>query len=308
MKAMVLLGYGGVEQFELREIAEPEPGPGEVKVRVVATSVNPIDWKLRSGAAKAMMPLEFPAVLGRDVSGEVVEVGPGVTALVPGDRVLGLVQRSYAEKLVARADAFARLPPGLDLCDAAALPLVVLTGAQLVEEAVRPRRGDTLLVAGAVGGVGRTAVYAAKRLGARVIAGVRASQRADAASLGADEVVAIDDDAEIARLPQLDAIADTVGHETIAKLLAHLKPGGTLGSVLGEPPAAKGKSFLVRALLAHPDAKRLGELAAAVARRDLTIPIAARLPLAQAAEAQSLAERGGAGGKVLLTMTFGGRS
>lgn len=302
MKAMVLAGYGGVEQLELREIAEPRPGPGEVKVRVAAASVNPIDWKLRSGAARAMMPLDFPAVLGRDVSGEVVEVGPGITALSVGDRVLGLVWRGYAEQVVARADAFARLPPGLDLQSAAALPLVVLTGAQLIEEAVRPKKGDTLLVTGALGGVGRTAVYVSKLRGARVIAGVRARQKAEAAGLGADQVVAIDDDAEIAGLPPLDAIADTVGHETIAKLLERLKPGGTLGSVLGEPPAARGKSIVVRAFMAHPDAKRLGELAMAVARGDLKIPIAVRLPLRQAAEAQSLAERGGAGGKVLLTM------
>ncbi len=93
MKAMVLKGYGGVDQLELREIAEPRPGPGEVQVKVAAASVNPIDWKLRSGAARAMMPLELPAVLGRDVAGEVIEVSQGVTALSRGDEVLGLVMR-----------------------------------------------------------------------------------------------------------------------------------------------------------------------------------------------------------------------
>jgi len=302
MKAMVLKGYGGLEQLELREIAEPRPGPGEVQVKIAAASVNPIDWKLRSGAAKALMPLEFPAVLGRDVAGEVTEVGQGVTTLSRGDHVLGLVMRGYAEKVVASADAFARLPPGLDLREAAALPLVLLTGAQLIEEAVRPRKGDTVLVTGALGGVGRAAVHVAKLHGARVLAGVRAGQKAEAAGLGADQVVAIDDDAEIAALPLLDAIADTVGQETIARLLEHLKPGGTLGSVVGEPPAARGRSIVVRAFLAHPDSKRLGELATAVARGELKIPIAKRLPLAQAAEAQRLAERGGAGGKVLILM------
>ena len=145
-------------------------------------------------------------------------------------------------------------------------------------------------------------MYVAKLHGARVIAGVRSRQKPEATGLGADQVMAIDDDAEIAGLPMLDAIADTVGHEIIAKLLEHLKPKGTLGSVLGEPPAAKGKPILVRAFMAHPDAKRLGELAMAVARGDLKIPIARRLPLAQAAEAQRLAERGGSGGKVLLRM------
>jgi len=302
MKAIVLKGYGGVEQLEQRDIPEPKPGAGEVRVKVTAASVNPIDWKLRSGEARAMMPLEFPAVLGRDVAGEVVEVGPGVTALKPGDKVMGLVQRGYAEQVVAKADAFARVPAGLELRDAAALPLVLLTGAQLIDEAVRPKKGDTVLVTGALGSVGRAAVHVARERGARVIAGVRAKQKGEAAELGADQVVAIDDEAEIAALPHLDAIADTVGHETIARLLSHLKPGGTLGSVLGEPPAAKGKPITVRAFMAHPDAKRLGELAAAVASGGLKIPIAKRLPLAQAAEAQRLAERGGSGGKVLLLM------
>jgi NADPH:quinone reductase-like Zn-dependent oxidoreductase len=302
MKAMVLKGYGGVEQLELRDVPEPSPGAGEVRVKVAAASVNPIDWKLRSGAARAMMPLSLPAVLGRDVAGEVVEVGAGVTTLRRGDPVLGLVSGGYAEQVVARADAFAPVPPGLDLRDAAALPLVLLTGAQLVEEAVRPRRGEVVLVTGALGSVGRVAVHVAKLHGARVLAGVRARQKAEAAALGADQVVAIDDDAEIAGLPSLDAIADTVGHETIGKLLGHLRPGGTLASVLGEPPAAAGKPLVVRAFLAHPDAKRLGELATAVAHGDLKIPIAARVPLARAAEAQRLAERGGAGGKVLITM------
>jgi NADPH:quinone reductase-like Zn-dependent oxidoreductase len=150
MKAMVLKGYGGIEQLELRDIPDPKPGAGEVRVKVAAASVNPIDWKLRSGEARAIMPLDLPAVLGRDVAGEVVEIGSDVTALRTGDRVLGLVQRGYAEQVVARADAFAHVPPGLDLRDAAALPLVLLTGAELIEEAVRPKIGDTVLVTGAL--------------------------------------------------------------------------------------------------------------------------------------------------------------
>src|SRR5207248_2827093 len=135
------------------------------------------DWKIRSGAAKRMMPLQFPAVLGRDVSGEVVETGPGVTAFRPHDKVLGVVQHGYAEEVVAPAAALARVPEGLDVRDAAALPLVTLTGVELIEEAVQPQKGDLILVTGAVGNVGRSAVYAAKRLGARVIAGVRKEQK-----------------------------------------------------------------------------------------------------------------------------------
>lgn len=298
MKAVVLIGYGDLDRLELREVPDPKPGAGQVRVKVAAASINPVDWKIRSGAFR-MAEMKFPAILGRDVSGIVMEVGPGVTRLRAGDKVLGLVNGGYAGQVGAREDDLARVPEGLDLVDAAALPLVVLTGAQLVEEATQPKRGETLLVTGAAGGVGRTAVYAAKRLGARVIAGVRARQRREALSLGADEVAAIDDEQEIAALPRLDAIADTVGGETLARLLPKVRAGGTIGSVVGEPAAAKGRDVRVRAWMAHPDAKRLRELAEAAARGELRIPIEKRFPLAQAREAQKLAERGGVG-KILL--------
>jgi NADPH:quinone reductase-like Zn-dependent oxidoreductase len=298
MRAIVVLGYGGVEQLELRDVPEPSPGAGEVKVRVTASSVNPIDWKLRSGAYRQMRPLQFPAILGRDAAGEVVAVGTGVRSVQVGDKVLGLVNRAYAEYVVDKEEAWAEVPASMDLSDAAALPLVTLTGTQLVEEAVRPRSGDVVLVTGAVGSVGRAAVFAARTLGARVIAGVRALQKPEAAKLNAD-VVALDDDAEIARLSQLDAIADTVGGPTLQKLLGKVKPGGVIGTVLGEPAGAKEKGLVVRAHGGHPDRERLAELALAVAEGKLVIPIAQRFPLAQIREAQRLAEEG-AGGKVVL--------
>jgi NADPH:quinone reductase-like Zn-dependent oxidoreductase len=301
VKAVVLTGYGDVDKLELREVPEPRPKEGEVKIRAAATSVNPIDWKIRHGAHRQQMPVSFPAVLGRDVAGTVVEMGPGVTSLKVGDRVMGLVHEGYAEFVVAPAEELAKVPDGLDLQDAAALPLVVTTGLELMEDQVRPKRGETVLVTGALGGVGRTAVFVAKQHGARVLAGVRASQKEAAAELGADGVVAIDDDREIAALPPLDAIADTVSGETIEKLLPHLKNGGTLGSVLGEPPGAKGREIRVNAFMAHPDAKRLGRLAKAVGRGEFRIPIGKRLPLTEAREAQRLAE-GGRVGKVLMTM------
>jgi NADPH:quinone reductase-like Zn-dependent oxidoreductase len=102
MKAAVLVGFGGVDQLELREVPEPQTGPGQVKVRVVATSINPIDWKLREGMKRPGMSLELPAILGRDASGEVVEVGSGVTRFRPGARVTGLVMGGYAERVVAK--------------------------------------------------------------------------------------------------------------------------------------------------------------------------------------------------------------
>jgi len=138
------------------------------------------------------------------------------------------VNHSYAEYLAAKADDLGDVPEGLDLKDAGVLPLVLLTGAQLIEEGVQPKPGELILVTGAVGSVGRTAVYVAKQHGAKVIAGVRADQKSEAQSLGADRVIALDNDSEVAELPELDAIADTVGGETVVKLIPHIKKSGRL--------------------------------------------------------------------------------
>jgi NADPH:quinone reductase-like Zn-dependent oxidoreductase len=299
MKAVVLKDYGGIDQLELRDVPDPKPGAGEVVVKIAATSINPIDYKLRSGSARNRIPLELPAILGRDIAGEVVELGSGVTSVRVGDRVLGLGMRSYAEKATIKADVLVRIPEALDPVDAAALPLVLTTGAELVARA-DPKSGQTVLVTGAAGGVGRTAVVAAKDRGARVIAGVRKKQLDEARALGADDVVALDDDAALSRIPELDIICDTVSGETIAKLIPRLRSGGVLGSVLGEPPAAKGKPIEVRAFMAQPDATLLARYVEAVAKGRLTIPIAERLPLTKAGEAQKRVEEHKVSGKVLL--------
>ena len=299
MRAVVLTDYGDVDRLELRELPDPTPGPNEILVRVAAASINPIDWKLRSGAGRAYMPLELPAVLGRDASGTVIALGPGATGFTLGERVMGLLHGAYAEKVAAPVTAWAEVPGDLDLVNAAALPLVALTGAQLVEDAVNIREGEALLVTGATGSVGRAAVLVAQQRGAKVYAGVRAKHRAEAAALAATAVIALDDDADLARLPPLDALADTVGGAATQKLLAKLKPGGRIGSVVGEPAGAKERGLVVRAFLAHPDSRRLAELGRAAAAGKLVIPIAKRFPLAETAQAQQLAERG-AGGKVLL--------
>ena len=300
MKAAVLTGYGDVDQLVIRDMPDPVAGRNAVVVRVAAAGINPIDWKMRSGAAKGRFPLQFPAILGRDAAGEVAAIGDGVTAFKVGDKVLGLVNGAYAELVAAPVESWAALPAGLDVTDAGALPLVLLTGAQLMEHAVDPSEGATVLVTGAVGSVGRVAVHAAKLRGARVWAGVRGSQREEATRLAADGVVVLDDPASIAGAPIFDAIADTVNGDTIRKLYDKVAPAGTIGSVLGEPADAKERGFTVRAFMAQPDSTMLARYALEVAKGKLAIPIAARLPLAQVREAQALAEQNRPGGKVVL--------
>jgi len=302
MKAIVLSEYGGPEKLELKELPEPEPGAGQVKIRVRSASVNPVDWKLRSGALKRAMPLELPAVLGRDAAGEIVAVGRGVCAFEVGERVLGTVNGGYAEFVAANAEAFAKVPEGMPLEEAGAYPLVLLTGDQLADATLGASRGGTgltVLVTGAIGAVGRVTVWVLKQRGATVIAGVRGTQTEAARELGADEIIALDDEQAIQRMPEVNGIADTVSGETLVKLLPKLKRGGMIGSVLGEPSEAKDRGISVNAFYTRPDSRRLFELATAVACGSFSIPISRHFPLAEAKHAHALAERGGVG-KVLL--------
>jgi NADPH:quinone reductase-like Zn-dependent oxidoreductase len=299
MKAIQMHGYGDVDQLRYEDVPAPTPGPGEVLVRIAATSVNPIDWKIRRGNLKGMLTLQFPVIPGRDVAGEVVAVGADVFNFKPGQKVMAVGNHTYAELVVVPSAALATVPDGLEMHQAGALPLVTTTGAALIEHVV-PHSGQTVLVTGALGGVGRTAVYVAKEGGAHVIAGVRERQKRQAQTLGADRVIAIDLDSEIQSLPDLDAIADTVDGEVIGKLIAKLKPGGILGSVLGIPKAAEGKDIRVEAFSVQPNPTALARLAEAVRKGNLSIPVVKTFKLSEAADAQRLAEEGKVEGKIVL--------
>ncbi len=300
MKAVLLHKYGGPNELTLEDWQDPTPGEGEVLIRVAAASINPIDYKMRSGVMHHMFPVEFPAILGFDLSGIVRAVGPGVTSLAPGDRVFGRAMRAYAELCVVKAEQLAKIPEGLDLVEAAALPLVLDTGDQLIRLGTNIQAGQTVLITGAIGGVGRSAVWTAKQAGATVIAGVRTKQLEEAKTIGADRVIALDDKDAMAKLGLLDAVADTVGGETGNQLLAHIKPGGILGTVVGPPTdAALHPTVRIGMVGAKPDPVRLLEMARAVVAGKLTIPIDRMIPLADAGEGQAAAEKGGIG-KVLL--------
>jgi NADPH:quinone reductase-like Zn-dependent oxidoreductase len=299
MKAVVVHQYGGPEVLKFEDYPDPVAGPGEVLVRVAATSVNPIDYKRRAGLTRDFYPIAFPGLMGVDIAGTVVKVGPGVEGFSTGDQVFAMAANTYAELCVVKAEYLAKIPKGLDLIQAAALPLVTTTGNVLISSA-GVKAGQTVLVIGAAGNVGRSAVFTAKQRGAKVIAGVLKTQLDETKTIGADQVVATDDDNAIASLPLLDVVADTVNGKTAEKLIAKVKPGGVFASVLGAPQnAAKYPSVKVVPVYAEPDAKILQFMAEAVRDGKLVIPISRKLPLSEAAEAQASAEKGGIG-KVLL--------
>ena len=300
MKAIVLHEYGGPEKLKYEDVPDPVAGEGEVLVRVAATSVNPIDYKLRSGSFKDFMPIEFPKILGNDFSGIVRQVGAGVKGFAPGDKVMGVADASDAEVVAAKADATILVPEGLDLIQAASLPVVTMTGEQLISKGTGIQSGQTVLITGAAGNVGRAAVRTAKKAGAIVIAGVRKAQAKTAAELGVDEILTLDDASALEKLGFIDAVADTVGGATAEKLMGKVKPGGVFASVVGPPANAKmHPTVKVVAVVMHPDTTALRSLAEDVVAGHLVIPIDRMVPLAEAGAAQAAAEKGGIG-KVLL--------
>src|ERR1700719_3764889 len=239
MTAVVRHEYGGPEKLKFEDnVPDPQLNGSTVLIAAAAASVNPIDWKLRSGMRQKDLPLSFPAILGRDVSGVVRTVGANVKHFKLGDRVLALSYATYAELVAVDDSEVTHLPDGVDVADAAAIPLIALTGDQLVRLATNVKKGQVVLITGALGGVGRAAGHTAKKIGAQVIAGVRGKDLDDARSLGVSDVLAIDDDKAMENFRQVDAIADTVGGDVAAKLIAKERESGSFGYAAFLPESA----------------------------------------------------------------------
>lgn len=305
MRTAQIHGYGGPEQFLIEQVAEPQPGPGEIRVRISAAAINPVDIKSRRGVLKDWMPLTFPARLGGDVAGVVDAIGEGVTQFRIGDRVMGMVNPmsngAYAEKIVFHAAAFARVPATLDLVEAAALPTGVLTGTQLVEQAIQPRLGSIGLVTGAGGSSGRAAVLAALDAGTVVYAGVRASSRDAVSDLPVAGVIDLSDEAALRAAGPFDFVADTVGGEAAEKLFAHVTPQGVVASTAFPPPnPPPGSTQRFVSLIVSFDRARLEKFARDLSEKKRVMPVAHRFPLSEVSKAHALMEQGGVGGKIVL--------
>jgi NADPH:quinone reductase-like Zn-dependent oxidoreductase len=300
MKASVIHEYGGPEVLRYEDYPDPVLNPGEVLVRVAAAGLNPVDILERSGQTKEWRPIRFPGVLGWDLSGTVEKLGTGVKGFSVGDQILAWAYHTYAELCAVNAALLAKVPRGMNLVDAAALPLVTMTGSQLVTVAADAKAGQTVLVSGAAGSVGRSAVFAAKDRGAVVIAGVLKKQLDGARILGADRIIALDDPAAFADLPPVDIVANTVRGKTAEDLMGKVKPGGTFASVTGAPAnAVQYPQVRTVAFVSKQDTRNLEYTVEAVRAGNLTIPIGSRVPLRSAAEAHAAFAKGSAG-KILL--------
>lgn len=302
MRVIQFNEYGPPTVLQQADVPLPEPAGDAVRIRVQAIGVNPADLKWRSGMFSELVPLQFPHILGYDVAGTVDSVGADVSGLAVGDRVFAMldnvIKGGYAEFAICAAEHLARMPDGCDFEVAAALPTSALTGFQMIEEQLQLAPGQTVLITGATGAVGRFATFAARRLGAKVVAAVRASQRDEARALGAIATIVLGE--ESWNGTPFDHIADTVGGPAVAALCHHLAPGGRIRTVATTPIDPAGLPAEPAFFPVHPDRATLEAIGGLVVASEIRMPIARRLPLDQAAEAHRLAEAGGLGGKLVL--------
>jgi NADPH:quinone reductase-like Zn-dependent oxidoreductase len=306
MKAVRIHTYGGPEVLVYEEVLRPQPAAGEVLVRVEAASVNPVDWKIREGYLREMLPHRLPLIMGWDVSGVVEATGAGVTRFRAGDEVFSrpdlLRDGTYAEYVVIRETEAALKPKSLDHLHAAAIPLAGITAWKSLIEAAGVTPGQRVLIHGASGGVGSYAVQLAKWRGAQVIATASAHNHDYLLRLGADEVI----DYRTVRFEEVvreaDVVFDTIGGDTQERSWRVLKTGGILVSIITPPPAEKAAAHGVRQafVFIQPDAAVLAELAKLADAGKLRPSLEAVLPLAEARRAQELSQGGHVRGKIAL--------
>ncbi len=274
MKAAFIERHGGPEVLKFGEMPDPVAGSGEVVVDIVAASVNGADWKVREGKSGQLS--RFPYILGRDFSGVVAAIGDGVKDLRVGDEVFGVCdvgqEGAYAEKIAIKAAIVAKKTDGLSHVDAAALALAGLTAICTVEDTLKLKAGETILIQGGAGGVAGFAIQLAKHLGARVITTASASNHDYLRTIGADEIIDYNAVDFTSVVRNCDAVFDTVGGDVAQRSFAVLKPGGRAAFIASGPQAPKPDRGDVVALRPsvgrdRPHLERIVELVAAGAVR-----------------------------------------
>jgi NADPH:quinone reductase-like Zn-dependent oxidoreductase len=309
MKAIRQHEFGDPDVLRLEDVPRPDPIPTEIRVRVRATSVNPVDFKTRRGHG----PLQkLPFTVGWDVAGVVDEVGGGVTRFVAGDEVLGMPwfprpAATYAEYVTAPSRQFVRKPAALSFAEAAALPLAGLTAWQILVDTARVRPGQRVLVHAAAGGVGHLAVQIAKARGAHVVGTARAVNHDLVRELGADELI----DYRTTRFEDatgdIDVVVDLIGGENSVRSLDVMHPDGLLISVpssagSGVHEAAAKRGLRSTGFLVEPDQVGLDGLVALIESGKLRIIVGAEFPLAEAAAAHEAAQNGHSVGKIAIVV------
>ncbi|MEO8972813.1 MAG: NADP-dependent oxidoreductase [Ktedonobacteraceae bacterium] len=295
--------YGDADQLRLEQIPVPEPQEGEVLVRVHAAGVNPMDWKIRSGAIKNFMPATFPYVPGADLAGVVAKVGPGVTTFQPSQDVFGRSSKgSYAEYAIAPANTLALKPESLSFDEAATIPVGATTAWQGLFEHGNLQPGQRVLILGGAGGVGIYAVQFARWKGAHVISTASTRNVDFVRSLGAETVIDYTQTQVADAVHDVDLVFDTVGGEALAGVLPTLKRGGTLVSIAGQPDEAKAKEQNVRIarFSAQISTELLTTFAQLIDEGSVKVFVGPVFSLIEAGKAQELSQSRHGRGRIIL--------
>ena len=306
MKAIRIHEFGGPDVLRTDNIAVPAPADDEVLVKVYATSINPIDWKIRKGASQAKFPVTLPFTLGWDVSGVVEQKGDNVTGFEVGAEVYSRPSPArngaYAEYIVIKASEVARKPNTIDHVHAAAVPLAGLTAWQGLFEHGKLQKGERVLIHAASGGVGTFAVQLAKWKGAYVI-GTTSEKNIDLVKqLGADEVIDYNNEQFDEKLKDIDLVFDMVGGDTQIRSIKVLKNGGRLVTTVKpeDSQEAKDKNIQIQGYMALSKPADLAQIADLIDDGKIKPVIAKILTLDDAKQAQELSEDGHVAGKIVL--------
>ena len=331
MKAVVATRYGGPDVLAIVDRPTPSVGPRDVLISVRAASLNPLDFKIRAGKTKLVLPLQPPIALGCDVAGVVATVGAEVTAFEPGDEVFARLEKlrmgGLAEQVAADERVVARKPASASFEAAAAIPLAALTSLQALRTSAGLTAGQRVLIHAGAGGVGSLAIQIAKILGLYVLTTTSTKNVELVRSLGADEVIDYTQESIDARPHDLDAVFDTLGPASELASIKVTKRGGVVVGIGGLPDGPFAKEWLpgwarpalwlltgkrrraaARAgvrfayLFMRPDGEELAELAAWIDEKRLVPVIHKTYPLAEVKEAFAELERGRARGKIVVTI------
>ena len=294
MKAAYFMQFGGPEVLQYGDLADPFAKPGQIVVDIHAASINAADWKLRLGQYASVT--EFPYVPGRDFSGVVSALGQGVSDFVVGDAVFGVCDvghdGAYAEKIAIRSAIVARKPANLSHLECAALALTGLTALVSIEDTLKLKAGETILIQGGAGGVAGFAIQFAKHLGARVISTASAANLEYVRKLGADLVIDYKAQDFTRVVSGCDAVLDTVGGDVATRSFAVLRPGGRaafIGSGNSAPPSPRADVESLRPKVGR-DRPHLEKAVALVASGAVRVPEITSYPLSQAVAAHTVSE------------------
>lgn len=308
MQAVRIHAFGGPETLALENVPTPQPGKGQVLVKVHAAGVNPVDWKIREGRFRDPS-LALPMTLGFDVAGVVESVGEGVERLRAGDKVYAYLSLKrgggYAEYVTIDESEAALMPYTLDDVEAAGVPLAALTAWQALFDQAELKSGQTVLIHGAAGGVGTFAVQLAKAKGATVIGTASEKNHAYLKELGADRVIDYNTERFEEVVSDVDVVLDSIGGDTQARSFGVLKPGGVLVSIVGPVSPQKAAEHGVRgkSMLVQPSAAQLAEIGSLIDQGKVKPVVSHVMPLADAAKAHEQSQSGHTRGKIVLRVS-----